>query len=190
MELVVAAQKSVALLGLIGRAEDMQAILDAETDATLAYLDTWMAVRGGRRGRSQTRGPTHGLIWARTRHMADDRGGWKAVDTAALRDILHAAGILETNFPAVYGKGVLGHDHLIGVASSVGDFNVLWEPVLVVFTSVATASTHITTLDQIKAVEASGGAFEIPLPSATFHCSMVSAATYQRGTPSPTVVGP
>ena len=66
----------------------------------------------GRRGRSQTRGPTHGLIWARTRHatsragdpephdhvlianvchMADGKGGWKAVDTAALRDILHAA---------------------------------------------------------------------------------------------------
>jgi conjugative relaxase-like TrwC/TraI family protein len=112
MELVVAAQKSVALLGLIGRAEDMHAILDAETDATLAYLDTWMMVRGGRRGRSQTRGPTHGLIWARTRHatsragdpephdhvlianvchMADGKGGWKAVDTAALRDVLHAA---------------------------------------------------------------------------------------------------
>jgi conjugative relaxase-like TrwC/TraI family protein len=112
MELVVAAQKSVALLGVIGRAEDMHAILDAETDATLAYLDTWMMVRGGRRGRSQTRGPTDGLIWARTRHatsragdpephehvlianvchMADGKGGWKAVDTAALRDILHAA---------------------------------------------------------------------------------------------------
>ena len=112
MELVVAAQKSVALLGLIGRAEDMHAILDAETDATLAYLDTWMMVRGGRRGRSQTRGPTHGLLWVRTRHatsragdpephdhvlianvchMADGKGGWKAVDTAALRDVLHAA---------------------------------------------------------------------------------------------------
>ena len=112
MELVVAAQKSVALMGVIGRAEDMHAILDAETDATLAYLDTWMAVRGGRRGRSQTRGSTHGLIWARTRHatsragdpephdhvlianvchMDDGKGGWKAVDTAALRDILHAA---------------------------------------------------------------------------------------------------
>ena len=112
MELVVAAQKSVALLGLIGRAENMHSILDAETDATLAYLDTWMMVRGGRRGRSQKRGPTHGLIWARTRHatsragdpephdhvlianmchMADGKGGWKAVDTAALRDILHAA---------------------------------------------------------------------------------------------------
>jgi conjugative relaxase-like TrwC/TraI family protein len=112
MELVVAAQKSVALLGLISRAEGMHAILDAETDATLAYLDTWMAVRGGRRGCCQTRGPTHGLIWARTRHatsragdpephdhvlvanvshMADGKGGWKALDTAALRDILHAA---------------------------------------------------------------------------------------------------
>jgi conjugative relaxase-like TrwC/TraI family protein len=112
MELVVAAQKSVALLGLIGRAEDMHAILDAEADATLAYLDTWTAVRGGRRGRSQTRGPTHGLIWARTRHatsragdpephdhvlianlchMADSKGGWKCLDTAALRDLLHAA---------------------------------------------------------------------------------------------------
>ncbi|HWG75099.1 MAG TPA: MobF family relaxase [Acidimicrobiales bacterium] len=112
MELVVAAQKSVALLGLIGRAEDMHAILDAETDATLAYLDAWIKARGGRRGRSQTRGPTHGLIWARTRHatsragdpephdhilianlchMADVKGGWKALDTAALRDILHAA---------------------------------------------------------------------------------------------------
>jgi conjugative relaxase-like TrwC/TraI family protein len=112
MELVVAAHKSVALLGLIGRAEDMHTILDAETEATLAYLDSWMAARGGRRGRCQTRVPTHGLLFARTRHatsragdpephdhvlianvcrMADARGGWKAVDTAALRDLLHAA---------------------------------------------------------------------------------------------------
>lgn len=112
LELVVAAHKSVALLGLIGRAEDMHAILDAETDATLAFLDAWMGARGGRRGRAQTRTKTHGLTWAVTRHatsragdpephdhvlianicrMADERGGWKAVDTAALRDILHAA---------------------------------------------------------------------------------------------------
>jgi conjugative relaxase-like TrwC/TraI family protein len=112
MELVVAAHKSVALLGIIGRAEDMHAILDAETDATLAYLDAWMTERGGRRGRVQIRTPTHGLVWSRTRHatsragdpephdhvlianlcrMADQRGGWKGLDTAALRDLLHAA---------------------------------------------------------------------------------------------------
>jgi len=112
LELVVAAHKSVALLGVVGRADEMHAILDAETDATLAYLDGWMTARGGRRGRAQTRTPTHGLLWARTRHatsragdpephdhvlianacrMADQRDGWKAVDTAALRDLLHAA---------------------------------------------------------------------------------------------------
>jgi hypothetical protein len=92
--------------------------------------------------------------------------------------------------PAVYGAGVLGHDHLVGIASTKGDFNVLWEPVLVLFTSVEAASTHITTLAQLKAAEASGGAFEVPLPQATFHCSSVSAAAYWRATPAPTVVGP
>ncbi len=39
MELVIAAHKSVAELGVIGRAEHMHAIMDAERDATLAYLD-------------------------------------------------------------------------------------------------------------------------------------------------------
>ena len=112
LELVVAAQKSVALLGLAGRAEDMHAILDAETDATLGYLDDWMTERGGRRGRAQVRTTTEGLLYTRTRHatsraadpephdhvlianacrMADNAGGYKAVDTAALRDLLHAA---------------------------------------------------------------------------------------------------
>ena len=112
MELVVAAHKSVALLGLVGRADDMHAILDTETEATLAYLDAWMIARGGRRGRSQTRVPTNGLVSQRTRHatsragdpephdhilidnlcrISDDKGGWKSLDTAALRDILHAA---------------------------------------------------------------------------------------------------
>ena len=112
IELVVAAHKSVALLGICGRAEDMHAILDAETDATLAYLDAWMTARGGRRGRCQTRTPTGGLLWSATRHatsragdpephdhvlianltaMADAKGGWKGLDTAALRDLLHAA---------------------------------------------------------------------------------------------------
>lgn len=112
MELVVAAHKGVALLGIIGRAEDMHAILDAESDATLAFLDDWCRAAGGRRGRDQRRTPTDGLVWARTRHatsragdpephdhvlianlvaMADDAGGWKALNTAGTRDLLHAA---------------------------------------------------------------------------------------------------
>ncbi len=112
VELVVAAHKSVAILGVIGRAEDMHAIIDAESDATVSFLDNWALERGGQRGRAQTRTRTSGLVWARTRHatsragdparhdhilvanlveMADDIGGWKALDTAGLRDLLHAA---------------------------------------------------------------------------------------------------
>jgi len=115
MELVVAAHKSVAVLGVLGRAEDMHAILDAETTATLDYLDTWFQERGGRRGREQVRTETGGLLYATTRHgtsragdpavhdhvlvanvveMLDTKGGWKALDTASLRDVLHAATVV------------------------------------------------------------------------------------------------
>lgn len=51
MELVVSAHKSVAMLGVIGRADDMHRILDAERDATLGHLERLTIWRGGRRGR-------------------------------------------------------------------------------------------------------------------------------------------
>jgi conjugative relaxase-like TrwC/TraI family protein len=68
MELVVSPHKSVAALGVIGRAEDMHALLDVETQATLAYLDQVVQEQGGRRGRTQVRSPTDGLTWAVSRH--------------------------------------------------------------------------------------------------------------------------
>ena len=55
MELVIAAHKSVAVLGVIGRADDMHPIMDAERDATLAYLDEVTQAGGGRRGSAATR---------------------------------------------------------------------------------------------------------------------------------------
>ncbi len=112
MELVVAAHKSVAELGVIRRAEDMHRILDAERDATLAYLDNLVRQRGGRRGSASVATPTAGLTYAVTRHatsragdpsphdhmlianllrMDDDKGGWKAADTSLWREHLHAA---------------------------------------------------------------------------------------------------
>lgn len=112
VELVVSAHKSVAVLGVLGAVDDMHAIVDAETDATMRFLDDWFCRQGGRRGRSQTRTATSGLLWARTRHlttragdpephdhvlianlteMLDDFGGWKALDTGGLRDLVHAA---------------------------------------------------------------------------------------------------
>jgi conjugative relaxase-like TrwC/TraI family protein len=112
MELVIAAHKSVAELGVIGRAEHMHRILDAERDATLHYLDRLVIQQGGRRGDAAVSTRTGGLIYAVTRHatsragdpnphdhvlianlvrMADDKGGWKGAHTALVREHLHAA---------------------------------------------------------------------------------------------------
>jgi conjugative relaxase-like TrwC/TraI family protein len=155
VELVVAAHKTVAVLGLTGRVEDMHAVLDAETDATLGFLDEWFARQGGRRGKAQRRTHTSGLMWARTRHatsragdpaphdhvlianlteMLDDRGGWKALDTAGVRDLVHAAtmvGRLAAAEKAVslgyaiepdHGpSGKLDHWRIAGIPAEVAD---------------------------------------------------------------------
>jgi hypothetical protein len=94
------------------------------------------------------------------------------------------AGLAESVMPSVYGGGVLGHDHLAGIASSGGDFNVLWEPVVLLFTNSWVANhVHITTLAQVKWALSSGNAIPIPLPQATFHCSVVSGSAYAHGVP-------
>ncbi|HMJ77359.1 MAG TPA: MobF family relaxase [Iamia sp.] len=111
-ELVVSAHKSVAVLGVVDRADEMHSILDVETQASMDWLDGWFQDRGGRRGRAQVRTQTGGLVYARTRHgtsragdpsphdhvlvanvveMLDDRGGHKGLDSAALRDTVEAA---------------------------------------------------------------------------------------------------
>src|SRR3954470_20605757 len=115
MELVISAHKSVAELGVIGQAEAMHQIMDAERDATLGYLDAVTRRMGARRGRSQTPVMTSGLTFAVTRHATsragdpcphdhvllanvvetlDEAGGWKAGDTNVWRDHLHAATVI------------------------------------------------------------------------------------------------
>jgi conjugative relaxase-like TrwC/TraI family protein len=112
MELVIAAHKSVAELGVLGQVEHMHAIMDAERDATLAYLDQLTRERGGRRGVAAVPTPTTGLVYAHARHattragdpgphdhvlianlieMLDEKGGTKAPDTTLWREHLHAA---------------------------------------------------------------------------------------------------
>ncbi len=112
MELVIAAHKSVAELGVLGRTEDMHAIMDAERDATLRYLDDLTRERGGRRGVAAVPTATTGLVYAHARHattragdpgphdhvlianvieMLDAKGGTKAPDTTLWREHLHAA---------------------------------------------------------------------------------------------------
>ncbi|MGH9156980.1 MAG: relaxase domain-containing protein [Acidimicrobiales bacterium] len=73
MELVIGAHKSVAELGVIGRAEDMHQIMDAERDATLGYLDDLTRKMGGRRGREATPTPTDGLTWGDVKERGTNR---------------------------------------------------------------------------------------------------------------------
>ena len=89
--------------------------------------------------------------------------------------------------PTVYGGGVLGHDHLIGVANTGGDFNIIWEPVLVIFTNAEAATHRLLTLDGINSAVSSGNAFLVPVPQADFHCSVVPESAYAKATPAPTV---
>jgi hypothetical protein len=97
---------------MLGQADDMHAILDAQTQGTLDWLETAMQERGGRRGRSALVTPTTGLLWALTRHgtsragdpelhdhvlianvswMLDAKAGWKGLYSALLRDLAEAA---------------------------------------------------------------------------------------------------
>lgn len=89
-----------------------------------------------------------------------------------------------------YGKDpslVPGHDHLVGVASTGGDFNVPWHVYVELFTSTQ-AVTHITKLAQLQEAWASGSID--PTASGkgvdtgiTFVCAVVSQAAYIAGTP-------
>jgi conjugative relaxase-like TrwC/TraI family protein len=111
-QIVVSAHKSIALLGLLGRADDMHAILDAETSGTMDYLEALMQERGGRRGQSAVVTPTTGLAYVVTRHattregdpgphdhimiasiteMLDTKGGFKGLFSALVRDFSEAA---------------------------------------------------------------------------------------------------
>jgi conjugative relaxase-like TrwC/TraI family protein len=152
-ELIVSAHKSVAVLGVIGDAEAMHSILDIETAATMDWLDGWFQQRGGRRGRVQTRTATGGLAYAVTRHatsragdpsphdhvlvanvveMLDERGGFKGLDSASLRDTVEAAtmvGRLHSAYRAVElgfdiepdagPSGHLRHWRIVGIPEEV-----------------------------------------------------------------------
>jgi hypothetical protein len=96
------------------------------------------------------------------------------------------AALAQAREPGVYGTpgtaGVLGHDHLMDFPGGA-DFNIAWEPIVVLFTNSAAANEHILTDAQIGAAVSSGNAIEVPLPLRTFICSSVPATVYALGTP-------
>ena len=86
-----------------------------------------------------------------------------------------SAGAMQAD-PAVYGDGVLGHDHLSPQRSAHA------YAVFVLFTSKAAANTHITSRAQVDAAVASGAAFLFPVPTLSFHNSPVDGRAYELAT--------
>lgn len=88
----------------------------------------------------------------------------------------------------LYAGGAIGHDHLLAPPASGGDFNIAWQPVLVLFTSMDAANAHPTTLAELQADFAAGTAVPVPtgvgpFPNLTFVCAVVPAKVYWRAKP-------
>jgi hypothetical protein len=80
---------------------------------------------------------------------------------------------------------LLGHDHLVGVPHT-GDFNVVWDVILVSFTTQglgdSAIDTRILTLAQLDAAVAAGDVVKSDVVL-SFNCSITSITTYLHGTP-------
>jgi hypothetical protein len=98
---------------------------------------------------------------------------------------VYPMGTISTKYGSFTGGLVKGHDHLVGVATTGGDFNVAWHVFLVLFTPKAVAdgaiNTQLTTDAAIDAAIAAGDAVG-PIDSGiVFNCSIVSATVYNHG---------
>lgn len=100
------------------------------------------------------------------------------------------AGVATAVLPSTYGSNpaaVPGHDHLVGVASTGGNFAAHWHVYVELFTS-PQAVTHITTLAQLRAAWASGAVLATGSglgidTGITFVGALVPESTYLHGQP-------
>ena len=94
------------------------------------------------------------------------------------------AGVAASTVPSVYPNpnAIPGHDHLVGVAKTGGDFNAAWRVYVELFTSTA-AVRHITLLSDLDAAKASGEITEVDT-GIVFLCSVVSEPAYRAGSPA------
>lgn len=94
------------------------------------------------------------------------------------------AGLAAATVPTVYpdANAVPGHDHLVGVARTGGDFNAAWHVYVELFTSAADVR-HITLLSDLDAAKASGAITEVDT-GIVFLCSVVSEHAYLAGAPA------
>ena len=90
-----------------------------------------------------------------------------------------ASSVMHTVYPDP--NAVPGHDHLVGVAKTGGDFNVAWHVYVELFTSQA-AVHHITLVSDLNASKAWGKLKEVDT-GIVFLCAVVSESSYLAGTP-------
>lgn len=93
------------------------------------------------------------------------------------------AGLAASMQPSVYpdANAIPGHDHLVGVSSTGGDFNVAWHVYVELFTS-REAVRHITLVGDLNAAKARRDMMEVDT-GIVFLCAVVSQAAYMAGTP-------
>jgi hypothetical protein len=79
-----------------------------------------------------------------------------------------------------------GHDHLVGIAKTGGDFNVAWDVELDAFTQKGfgdgAINHRIMTLDELNAAKSNGDIQAIDT-GIVFNCSSTNIATYLNGRP-------
>ncbi len=94
------------------------------------------------------------------------------------------AGLAAATVPSVYPdpNAIPGHDHLVGVAKTGGDYNSAWRVMVELFTSTA-AVHHITTLSDLQAAQAASQIQEVNT-GIVFLCSVVSESAYMAGAPA------
>lgn len=80
---------------------------------------------------------------------------------------------------------IKGHDHLVGMASTNGDFNVAWDVIVVGFTAKGFAdgaiNNRILTLTQLNNALTNQDVYEVNT-GFSFNCSITSQNTYLNGT--------
>jgi hypothetical protein len=112
--------------------------------------------------------------------------------TSTITDALNCTPTTCDHVPTVgapwYPNGGLlkGHDHLVGIANTGGDYNVAWDVEADVFTpkgfSDGAINHRILTLDELNAAKTAGDIAPIDT-GIVFNCSKVAAVTYSHGTP-------
>lgn len=98
---------------------------------------------------------------------------------------VYPTGTISTKYGSFTGGLVKGHDHLVGVAKTKGDFNVAWHVYLILFTPQGVKdgaiNSRLTTLQAINNAITKGDVVAPVDSGIVFNCSVTSEATYLKG---------